>query len=82
MKHDIFYSDLILPCANQKIYIKQMSSSMFMQLQKYLLENNDDLIEEYLNNIITSCNKHETEAKNFNCIDKLACLMKIRSKWA
>lgn len=77
--HEAFYSDVILPCANQKISVKQMSSNMFMQLQKYLIENNDDLIEEYLNNIISTCSKHEINAKNFNCIDKLACLMKIRS---
>lgn len=79
MMHDAFYSDLILPCANQKILVKQMSSGMFMQLQKYLLENNDELIEEYFNSIITTCNKHAMNAKNFNCIDKLACLLKIRS---
>lgn len=79
MMHDAFYSDLILPCANQKILLKQMSSSMFMQLQKYLIENNDDLIDEFFCNIITSCNKNNIDAKKFNCIDKLACLMKLRS---
>jgi hypothetical protein len=79
MMHDAFYSDLMLPCARQKMMFKQMSSSMFMQLQKYLIENNDELIDEFFNNIITSCNKHSIDAKNFNCIDKLACLMKIRS---
>jgi hypothetical protein len=79
MMHDAFYSDLMLPCANHKIHVKQMSSSMFMQLQKYLIEDNDELIEEYFNNIITACNKHAINANNFNCIDKLACLMKIRS---
>jgi hypothetical protein len=79
MMQDAFYSDLELPCAKQKMFISQMSSSMFMQLQKYLLENNDELIEQYFNYIITSCNKHAMDAKKINCIDKLACLMKIRS---
>lgn len=79
MMHNAFYSDLDLPCAKQKILVSQMSSNMFMLLQKYLLENNDELIEQYFNYIITSCNKNAMDAKKINCIDKLACLMKIRS---
>lgn len=79
MMQHAFYSEIDLPCAKQKMLVSQMSSSMFMQLQKYLLENNDDLIEQYFNYIITNCNKHAMDAKKLNCIDKLACLMKIRS---
>lgn len=79
MMHDAFYSDLILPCAKQKVLLKQMSSNTFMQLQKYLIEDNDELIEEFFINLICMCSKHHIDARKLNCIDKLACLMKIRS---
>ena len=52
---------------------------MFIQLQKYIIENNDEVIEKFLISIIDECIQEKNIAKSFNCIDKLACLIKIRS---
>ena len=75
----MFYSALQLPVCKQIIHLKQMTSSMFIQLQKYIIENDDEVIEKFLISIIDECIQEKNIAKSFNCIDKLACLIKIRS---
>lgn len=79
MKELTFYSALQLPACKQIVHLKQMNSCMFMQLQKYIIENDDEIIEKFLLNIIDECMQEQDVAQHLNCIDKLACLIKIRS---
>lgn len=76
---ETFYSSLVLPVSQQTLQLKQMPSSAFMQLQKYLIEDNNELIAEYFEYIIHACCKDECNIQTLTCIDKLACLLKIRS---
>lgn len=74
-----FYSALHLPACKQIVHLKQMNSNTFLQLQKYIIEDSDELINEFLMNLIKECMREQEIFDSLNCIDKLACLMKIRS---
>lgn len=74
-----FFTPLVLPVSKQTVNVKQLSTKTFLQLQKYLIENNNNLAEQLFTQVIQQCINEDINVSHLTCIDKLACLLKIRS---
>lgn len=72
-----FYSKVYLTQSEQFYHVKQLTSHDFMQLQKYLMENDDDTIAEFLDFLL--CTYVRGETATISNLDRLALLIKLRS---
>lgn len=72
-----FTTAIALPACNKTLHVKSITNQMHENLQKFLLEGNDMLIEQCFESILHSC-IDEYDGKLTN-IDKFILLCKIRS---
>lgn len=72
-----FTTAIALPACNKTLHVKSITNQMHENLQKFLLEGNDVLIEQCFESILHSC-IDEYDGKLTN-IDKFILLCKIRS---
>lgn len=76
---DKFYSKVFLPCTKQHVCVRQLTNFEFIQLQKFLLDNHDDLVAEYLEYLIKCTCRDKIDTESLPNIDKLVYLIKLRS---
>ena len=76
---DKFYSKVYLPCSKQHVCVRQLVNFEFIQLQKFLLDDHDDLIAEYFEHIIATTCREKIDTESLSNIDKLVYLIKLRS---
>lgn len=76
---DKFYSKVFLPCTKQHVCVRQLTNFEFIQLQKFLLDDHDDLIAEYLEYLINITCREKIDTERLPNIDKLVYLIKLRS---
>lgn len=73
----IFTTAIALPACNKTLHVKSITNQMHENLQKFLLEGNDELIEQCFENILHTC--VQQYQKSLTNIDKFILLCKIRS---
>lgn len=73
----IFTTTIALPVCNKIMHVKSITNQMHENLQKFLLEGNDELIEQCFESILQTCVRQYR--KDLSNIDKFALLCKIRS---
>lgn len=73
----IFTTTIALPACNKTLHAKSITNQMHENLQKFLLEGNDELIEQCFESILQTC--VQRYQKDLTNIDKFVLLCKIRS---
>lgn len=72
-----FTTAIALPACNKIMHVKSITNKMHENLQKFLLEGDDELIEQSFENIVATCTQcNDNELCN---MDKFILLCKIRS---
>jgi hypothetical protein len=72
-----FKSKTLLPKSGKTIYISQIQNQEFVELQKYLFENDDEQIADFFEHLLVQhCDVNANKLYN---IDKFTCLLKLRS---
>lgn len=72
-----FTTAIALPACNKTLHVKSITNQMHENLQKFLLEGNDELIEQCFESILQTCVCEYMDS--LTNIDKFVLLCKIRS---
>lgn len=73
-----FYLNYESSIQKRSFKVKELSLRQFKELNKYILNNNNVYIEEYLDNILTENLENKNDLLQFTSFDKFCCFFMLR----